>query len=372
MELICLSNGATELLLWNPTIRKYKKLFDYKPRLSSTTCCVIYGFGFDEFRVDYKVVGIFCIYEYGTLDHIEVEIYSLSSDSWRTSKDAIPGEMPFVYQNVWVMKEYGVKESWAKMYTIKYPSNIERHVRVPSFFMSNKGEILLVFGSTSMIYSPKVSSSSNKRGRQKGRKTRGNMTDQVDDQMVLISQFYPDLYAQLAPEQGAVKQTRKRKKNKDEAKVLRKRKLSYEQVNLLERSFGDEQKLETERKDKLASELGLDPQQVAVWFQNRRTRWKNKKLEEEYSKLKSEHETVIVLKMKEQLCEAEKKKQQLLLERNCHGQLSCNSPIITLSFSMESCMEQAFLEEFGMEEILMDNAFFIADDQSSYIALWDS
>ncbi|XP_060189440.1 homeobox-leucine zipper protein ATHB-40-like [Lycium barbarum] len=203
----------------------------------------------------------------------------------------------------------------------------------------------------------------------------GSTTPQVDDQMVLISQFYPDIYAQLTREQGAVKPQRKRKKNKDEAKVLRKRKLSEEQVNLLERSFGDDHKLETERKDKLASQLGLDPQQVAVWFQNRRTRWKNEKLEVEHSKLKSEHDTTIVekyrleteiLKMKEQLCEAEKQIQGLLLERNCDGQLSSNSPISTSSFSMD---QPHFLGEFGMKEMLMDNGFF---DQSTYIALWDN
>ena len=76
----------------------------------------------------------------------------------------------------------------------------------------------------------------------------------------------------------------------------KKRKLSAEQVNLLELNFGDEHKLESERKDKLASELGLDPRQVAVWFQNRRARWKNKKLEDEYSNLKKVHETTIVEK----------------------------------------------------------------------------
>lgn len=67
-------------------------------------------------------------------------------------------------------------------------------------------------------------------------------------------------------------------------------------MNLLEQNFGHEHKLESERKDKLAAELCLDPRQVAVWFQNRRARWKNKKLEEEYSNLKKSHDATTLEK----------------------------------------------------------------------------
>ncbi|KAH0720534.1 hypothetical protein KY285_005344 [Solanum tuberosum] len=52
----------------------------------------------------------------------------------------------------WVMKEYGVKESWTKMFTIRYPNDPEW---LPNFFMSNNGEILSLSGTTSIIYNSK-------------------------------------------------------------------------------------------------------------------------------------------------------------------------------------------------------------------------
>ncbi|KAK4430547.1 Homeobox-leucine zipper protein ATHB-16 [Sesamum alatum] len=70
----------------------------------------------------------------------------------------------------------------------------------------------------------------------------------------------------------------------------KKRRLSVDQVKALEKNFEVENKLEPERKVKLAQELGLQPRQVAVWFQNRRARWKTKQLERDYGLLKANYD----------------------------------------------------------------------------------
>ncbi|KAF7819694.1 homeobox-leucine zipper protein HAT7-like isoform X1 [Senna tora] len=66
----------------------------------------------------------------------------------------------------------------------------------------------------------------------------------------------------------------------------KKKRLTTEQVRTLEKSFEAGNKLEGDRKMELAKCLGLEPRQVAIWFQNRRARWKTKQLEKEYEALK--------------------------------------------------------------------------------------
>lgn len=72
----------------------------------------------------------------------------------------------------------------------------------------------------------------------------------------------------------------------------KKRRLSANQVQFLEKSFEEENKLEPERKTKLAKDLGLQPRQVAIWFQNRRARWRTKQLEKDYEILHDSFESL--------------------------------------------------------------------------------
>ncbi|GMH21952.1 hypothetical protein Nepgr_023795 [Nepenthes gracilis] len=72
----------------------------------------------------------------------------------------------------------------------------------------------------------------------------------------------------------------------------KKRRLTAEQVQFLERSFDAENKLESERKIQLAKDLGLQPRQVAIWFQNRRAWWKTKQLGKEFDKLQASYNSM--------------------------------------------------------------------------------
>ncbi|KAL2921718.1 Homeobox-leucine zipper protein ATHB-7 [Bienertia sinuspersici] len=101
----------------------------------------------------------------------------------------------------------------------------------------------------------------------------------------------------------------------DEPPITRKRKsknkrrFSDEQVKSLETIFESETKLEPRKKVQVARELGLQPRQVAIWFQNKRARWKSKEIEKNYRVLKANYDN-----LKSRL-ESIKKERESLLEQ---------------------------------------------------------
>ncbi|GMH06474.1 hypothetical protein Nepgr_008314 [Nepenthes gracilis] len=194
--------------------------------------------------------------------------------------------------------------------------------------------------------------------------------------MAANSELYAGLYTQAEPQRGEWKPRRSRKKNKvsgsgSSGGVGKKRKLRAEQAMLLEQSFGFEHKLASERKDRLAMELGLEPRQVAVWFQNRRARWKSSKLGEEYSKLRAQHDSAVlekcrleaeVSKMKDQLNDAQKEIQRLSERFDNFSSSSQNS-----SLTMHA-MDSQLLGEFAPENF--ESLFYTMDN--SYISSIES
>lgn len=85
----------------------------------------------------------------------------------------------------------------------------------------------------------------------------------------------------------SITQNPKKKKNK-----INKRRFSDEQIRLLESIFESDTKLEPRKKLQLARELELQPRQVAIWFQNRRARWKSKQIEHDYKILRANYDSL--------------------------------------------------------------------------------
>lgn len=74
----------------------------------------------------------------------------------------------------------------------------------------------------------------------------------------------------------------------------KKKRLQLEQVLALEKSFELGNKLEPERKIQLAKALGMQPRQIAIWFQNRRARWKTRQpLKKQFESLKYDNDSLL-------------------------------------------------------------------------------
>ncbi|KAJ0046331.1 hypothetical protein Pint_03895 [Pistacia integerrima] len=105
---------------------------------------------------------------------------------------------------------------------------------------------------------------------------------------------------------------------KQPSKLHNKKRLNQEQVRLLERSFTAHKKLDPELKLKLANQLGVPPRQVAIWYQNKRARWKTQNLEFDYNTVQVKLENALAEKRRlekdvKQLKEELKQAQEMLL-----------------------------------------------------------
>jgi homeobox-leucine zipper protein len=74
---------------------------------------------------------------------------------------------------------------------------------------------------------------------------------------------------------------------------MMKKRFSEEQIKSLESMFATQTKLEPRQKLQLARDLSLQPRQVAIWFQNKRARWKSKQLERQYADLRDDYDALL-------------------------------------------------------------------------------
>jgi len=192
--ILCIGGGYKGLvILWNPSLRKFKELPVFeKPKVSTDHLRKTFGFGYDFLTDNYKVVVVldYFIPDSTGSDNLvhksEVKVHTLGSNIWRNIQEFPFGVFPFArsgkfvsgtinwlatrpfypvcnhfivsfdlakesYQklslpcyggadlgkmftlgvlrdclcltcghDVWVMKEYGKKESWTKLFTIPY------------------------------------------------------------------------------------------------------------------------------------------------------------------------------------------------------------------------------------------------------------
>ncbi|KMZ69525.1 Homeobox leucine zipper protein [Zostera marina] len=163
------------------------------------------------------------------------------------------------------------------------------------------------------------------------------LSSMIQTNAVICGNIFPN----KEEERKARRRRRRRMRNDkgEETAEVKKRRLTEDQVKFLEMKFWEERKLESGRKVQLAKELGIDPKQVAVWFQNRRARSKSKKLEEDYMNLKSLHDSIVIqkchhqteiVKLTKQLSEAQEEIRKLKVAMS-GGEMSSNSQSTSFS-----------------------------------------
>ncbi|GAB4854774.1 Homeobox-leucine zipper protein [Ancistrocladus abbreviatus] len=157
----------------------------------------------------------------------------------------------------------------------------------------------------------------------------------------------------------------------DEQSPEKKRRLTAEQVHLLEKSFEAENKLEPERKSELAKKLGLQPRQVAVWFQNRRARWKTKQLERDFDLLKASYNSLLsnydsILKENDRLKSEVLSLTEKLQGKAENGAQRPDSGEDAVGLNMGHMLVQQLSSGSGPSVVKQDNTHFVDSDESYF------
>nr|XP_023924673.1 F-box protein CPR1-like [Quercus suber] len=170
--LVFVHSNTGELAIWNPLIRRYRKLPTLEKTCPSTMIAL--GFGYDTRNDDYKVMRVVQFLN----KEFDVKMYSLKSKSWKNIKEQWPkkgwtrssksvsvnGALHWLVaehkqspdNDVWLMEEYGEGSSWTRVYKIEYDGVFE-NVKCfnPLMFSKNGKKILMekcYWGRTFLIW----------------------------------------------------------------------------------------------------------------------------------------------------------------------------------------------------------------------------
>ncbi|GAU38066.1 hypothetical protein TSUD_318600 [Trifolium subterraneum] len=204
--ILCLTlEGRRSAVLCNPSLRKYSKLPPFENHQEREVQSSLYSFGYDHFNDVYKVIAISCfkdknnevdvytlgtnywrsiqdfpcssrcmyqpgVFVGGTVNWLAYEVsnsshcrFIVSLDLEKESYQNIP--QPYLekdhwdlgmfrdclcifassnmFLDVWIMKEYGIKESWTKIYNVPYVGY--QYTNPKTVYISDDDQVLFSF-----------------------------------------------------------------------------------------------------------------------------------------------------------------------------------------------------------------------------------
>lgn len=152
-----------------------------------------------------------------------------------------------------------------------------------------------------------------------------------------------------------------------------KKRLNQGQVQLLESSFDASKKLDPLLKFQLARELGVPPRQIAIWYQNKRARWKNQSMELDYSALEVRLEAALTEKkqLEKQVCnlrgELKRAQEMLLASRlqvQAEAQPQASKAWIPPVSSLSSCCDEGGGSSSLNDDVVWSGNWAAARDQA--------
>ncbi|KAL7213691.1 hypothetical protein ACSBR2_016256 [Camellia fascicularis] len=159
--LICLYNGEEDVCIWNPSTRKHRKLSvnnpDKSPFFFTSYQNIIYGFGrnYESDSVNFLVAA----FDVTNEEYRLVPQQEFSDEDFYICVGELDGCLCIfcnydqVRFDVWVMKDYGMKESWTKLFSIAKPQGIRLFDSVtPVAYSKSGGEVLLVQDNDNLIW----------------------------------------------------------------------------------------------------------------------------------------------------------------------------------------------------------------------------